>query len=71
MPNQSTGSQFEKKTIDRLFAFPGDGLIGLWTGDEDKDLICERQRGSEIGQAPKIMFEVRISSEDQDHPINH
>lgn len=46
------------------------GVIGLWTGDEDKNLIRECQRGSEIGQGPRIMIEVRISSEGQDHQIN-
>lgn len=46
------------------------GVFGLWTGDEDKNLIHECQRGSEIGQGPRIMIEVRISSEAQDRLIN-
>ena len=43
------------------------GIIGLWTGDEDTNLIRECQRGAEIGQGPRLIIEVRISSEGRGH----
>jgi hypothetical protein len=43
------------------------GIIGLWTGDENEKLIAKCKEGCEIGQGPRIMIEIRISSEGEGH----
>ena len=43
------------------------GIIGLWTGDENEKLIARCKEGCEIGQGPRIMIEVRVSSEGEGH----
>jgi hypothetical protein len=43
------------------------GIIGLWTGDESEKLIARCKEGCEIGQGPRIMIEVRVSSEGEGH----
>ncbi len=42
------------------------GIIGLWTGDDNATLIELCERGVEIRQGPRVMIEVRITSERQD-----
>lgn len=39
------------------------GIIGLWAGDDDKDLVKQCHSGAEIVQGPRVAINIKIRSE--------
>ena len=43
-------------------------IVGLWTGDDDKELIQATERGADVLQGPRVIIDVTVSQEGEVQP---